>query len=573
MKPVDPRLLRYAASARRHLLCAGLIGVAETALVMLQAFAVTGLLMRTLHGAGPAALRGPALALALAVLGRAVLAWVGQAAAHAAAARVKSDLRRAVLAHAVRLGPGWLAGRTVGDLAALATRGTDALDGYFARYLPALITAAVAPAAVAAVILARDPLSGLTVLVTLPLMPLFGILVGVAAQRRARRRWQALAALGGHFVDVLSGLTTLLVFRRGEAQAASLRRVAEENRRATMGTLRLAFLSSAVLEFLATISVALVAVEIGLRLVAGRMDLGTGLTVLLLAPEAYWPLRQVGAQFHAGGEGLAAAGELFAVLETPLGGARVPVPRRPTAPATGRAIRLEALTVAYDREHPALAPLDLVIRPGEYLGVAGVSGSGKSTLLAVLLGFTAPTGGRVLLDGPDGAVDLADLDPEAWRAQVAWVPQKPWFAARSIADNLRLARPDATGEQLAHALEQADAAAFVDALPEGVETVLGVGGATLSAGQRQRLALARAFLRDAPLVLLDEATAHLDPDSERAVAATVRRLAGRRTVIAVAHRPALLADADRVINLRAVDLRITDLRATDFSVASPRAAQ
>lgn len=549
MKSVDPRLLRYAAATRRHLALAGLIGAVDAALLVIQAFAITGLVVRTLRGTDAAGLRGPALVLGLVVLGRAALAWAGQVAAHAAAATVKSQLRRALLTHIVRLGPSWLATQTVGDLATLATRGTDALDGYFAKYLPALITAAVVPISVTAVILTRDPLSGAIVLATLPLVPLFGILVGMTAQRRARRQWRALAALGGHFLDVVEGLTTLLVFRRAHAQADTIRRVADDNRRATMGTLRLAFLSSAILEFLATICVALVAVSIGLRLVAGRMDLSTGLLVLLLAPDAYWPLRQVGAQFHASGEGLAAAEQLFTVLETPARAATMPAARRPVPDLARSEIRLEGLAVTYFRGDAALAPLDLRVRPGEYVGVAGPSGSGKSTLLAVLLGFASPSAGRLLVDGPDGTCDLAEIDADAWRAQVAWVPQCPWYAARSIADNVRLARPDAGDAEVEDALRLANATEFVAALPAGVSTVLGEGGAPLSAGQRQRLALARAFLRDARLVLLDEATAHLDPESERAVADAVRRLARDRTVIAVAHRPALLADADRVIHL------------------------
>lgn len=550
MKALDRRLLRHAGAARRHVVHAGAIGAADAALLVVQASLITTLVVVPLRGAALAQVREPVLALAGVVVGRSLLAWGGQVAAHSASARVKSQLRRALLAHVARLGPQWLATQSVGDVATLATRGTDALDGYFARYLPALVTAALVPISVTVVVFVCDPVSGLIICLTLPLVPLFAILVGMTAARRARLQWRALAALGGHFLDVVEGLTTLLVFRRAEAQAATIRRVADENRRASMGTLRLAFLSSAILEFLATICVALVAVSVGLRLLDGRSDLRTGLFVILLSPDAYWPLRQVGAQFHASAEGLAAAEQLFAVLETPDSAARVPAARRPAPDLARSAIRFEGLTVAYDRGSAALAPLHLDLAPGEYLGVAGPSGCGKSTLLAVLLKFATPTAGRVLVDGPDGVADLAEIDPDTWRAQVAWVPQNPWYAARSIAENVRLARPAASDAQVARALRLANASEFVEALPEAMATVLGVGGAPLSAGQRQRIALARAFLRDAPLVLLDEATAHLDPASERAIAEAVRRLASERTVIAVAHRPALLEDADRVIHLQ-----------------------
>ncbi len=548
MRPVDRRLLGRAGTARGHGAAAIGLAVAAAALVLVQAFAVADLVVGPFQrGADLAALRPALLVLGGVVLGRGLLAWATEISAHRAAARVKSQLRRQLLEHVARLGPSWLSRQTTGDIATLATRGTDALDAYFARYLPALVAAAIVPPVVVAAITAQDLLAGLLVLVTLPLVPVFAVLVGLATERRTRRQWGTLSTLGAHFLDVVQGLPTLLVFRRAQAQVTAIRRVTEANRRATMATLRLAFLSSAVLELVATLSVALVAVSTGLRLVSGSLDLHTGLVVLVLAPEAYLPLRQVGAQFHASAEGLAAAERVFAVLDTP---ARQATTARRCPDDLARAtIRVEALTVTYDRALPALAPLDLTVTPGEYVGIAGPSGCGKSTLLAVLLGFVPPSAGRVLVDGPEGTVDLADVDPDHWRSQVSWVPQSPWLAAATVFDNVRLGRPDADDAAVARALELAGATGFVSALRRGGSTVLGERGAGLSAGQRQRIALARAFLRDAPLVLLDEPTAHLDPATEAAVAAAVRRLAVDRTVIAVAHRPALLADADRVIAL------------------------
>ncbi|MBR7833309.1 thiol reductant ABC exporter subunit CydD [Actinospica durhamensis] len=554
MKPLDPRLLRHAAAARRQLCVAGAIGVAGAVLTVTQAFALADLVTRPLQASGAVRLRGPFIVLAAVLAARTVLAWAGEASAYRAASAVKSQLRRALFRRVLEVGPVRQDTGSDGDLATLATRGTDALDGYFSRFLPALITAVVTPPAVLTVLATQDPLSAVIVLVTLPLVPVFGFLLGSAAARRNREQWSTLTTLAGHFLDVVEGLTTLLVVRRATVQVAAIRRAADEHRRATMATLRLAFLSSAVLEFLTTICVALVAVAIGLRLLSGRMDLRTGLLVLILTPEVYWPLRQVAAQFHASGEGLAAAGRLTQILDTP-----APAPARgaglPVPDLTRASLRIEGLSVDYGRARPALATLDLRVTPGEHLGVAGPSGSGKSTLLAVLLGFATPSQGRVLIETADGVsglidlADLADLDLDAWRSQIAWVPQRPWFAARSIAENLRIARPDASDEELDQALRSADADRFVAALPGGTSFVLGEDGAPLSAGQRQRIALARAFLRDAALVLLDEPTAHLDPDSEQVVAGAVRRLARGRTVIAVAHRPALLADADRVIDL------------------------
>jgi thiol reductant ABC exporter CydD subunit len=549
------RLLRHAAATRGYLVMAGTIGVASTAMLVVQAFAVSDLIVGACQAtsaprpAWPLRLRGPLEVLAAVVIVRAALAWSAELAAHRASAAVKSQLRSALLRRVVRLGPQWLADRPTGGLAALATRGTDALDRYFSGYLPALIAAAVGPLAVAAVITAEDPLSGAIVVLTLPLVPFFGALIGTSAGRRRDAQWRTLAALAGHYLDVVAGLPTLVVFGRARAQAATIRRICEENRRATLDMLRLAFLSFAALEFVTTVSIAIVAVSIGLRLLGGHLDLRTGLVVLLLAPEAYWPLRQAGAQFHAGAEGMAAAQELLDVLDI------APVQRgsrRPAPDLAHAALRIEELVVVYDRDRPALPALNLLVERGEYLAVSGPTGSGKSTLLNVLLGFTTPTQGRVLIEGPDGVVDLQDIDLEAWRAQIAWVPQDPWLGARSIAENVRIARPDASDADVARALRLADAEKFVAALPDGMASVLGPGGAPLSAGQKQRVALARAFLRDASLVLLDEPTAHLDPESERTIAATVRRLARNRTLIAVAHRPALLAGAARVVALAPV---------------------
>ncbi len=544
MRTLDPRLLRYASASRRYLVTATVIAVCSAALLVVSAFAIAALIVKPFQDhARLDDLRTPLAVLAVAVAGRALLAWGGEAAAHRASAKVKSQLRRGLLDQAVRLGPSWLARQQTGELATLATYGTDALDGYFAQYLPALATAAVVPAAVVAVVFSQDVLAGLIIVATLPLIPFFAVLIGRGTERATRRQWQTLSVLGGHFVDVVCGLPTLLLFGRAGAQTASIRRRAEEHRRATMRTLRLAFLSSAALEFIATISVAIVAVSVGLRLVGGSLDLRTGLVVLILAPEAYWPIRQAGAQFHASAEGLAAAESIFAVLETPatrrVGGVRVDLART--------TVRVEGVSVRYDGDRPPVECADLTVHPGEFVGVAGPTGCGKTTLLWLLLGFVAPATGRVILDGPHGQIDLADADLDHWRSQLAWVPQDPWLAAASITDNVLLARPDAEPAAVARALRLAHATEFVDELPDGPATVLGENGGGLSAGQRQRVALARAFLRDASLVLLDEATAHLDPVSEAAVADAISRLARDRTVIAVAHRPALLDGSDRVI--------------------------
>ncbi|MFJ2074674.1 thiol reductant ABC exporter subunit CydD [Streptomyces anulatus] len=541
MKPIDPRLLHHARATRLFLAAVVTLGLVGALLVIAQAMLIAEIVVGGFEGGlTVTALRTPLLLLAAVALGRALVAWLTELAAHRASAAVKSELRGRLLERAARLGPDWLTGQRTGSLVALATRGIDALDDYFARYLPQLGLAVVVPVAVLARIVTEDWVSAAIILVTLPLIPLFMILIGWATQSRMDRQWQLLSRLSGHFLDVVAGLPTLKVFGRAKAQAESIRTITSDYRRATLRTLRIAFLSSFALELLATLSVALVAVTIGMRLVHGELDLYTGLVVLILAPEAYLPIRQVGAQYHAAAEGLSAAEEIFTVLETE--------PRASGTEDVPDTLRLElaGVTVRHEgRAEPSLDSASLTVEPGETVALVGPSGVGKSTLLNVLLGFAVPDEGHVRVGGRD----LGDLDLERWRSRIAWVPQRPHLFADTIAENVRLARPDADDEAVLTALRDAGAYDFVAALPDGVRTALGEDGAGLSAGQRQRLALARAFLADRPLLLLDEPTASLDGESEAGIVDAVRRLAAGRTVLLVVHRPALLAVADRVVTL------------------------
>ncbi len=541
VKPIDPRLLHHARATRLFLAAVVALGLVGALLVIAQAMLIAELVVGGFEdGLTVTELRTPLLLLAAVALGRALVAWLTELAAHRASAAVKSELRGRLLERAARLGPDWLSGQRTGSLVALATRGIDALDDYFARYLPQLGLAVVVPVAVLARIVTEDWVSAAIIVVTLPLIPLFMILIGWATQSRMDRQWQLLSRLSGHFLDVVAGLPTLKVFGRAKAQAESIRTITSDYRRATLRTLRIAFLSSFALELLATLSVALVAVTIGMRLVHGELDLYTGLVVLILAPEAYLPIRQVGAQYHAAAEGLSAAEEIFAVLETE--------PRTSGTEDAPDTLRLELadVTVRHEgRAEPSLDAASLTVEPGETVALVGPSGVGKSTLLNVILGFARPDEGQVRVGGRD----LADLDPERWRSRIAWVPQRPHLFAGTIAENVRLARPDADDEAVVAALRDAGAYDFVAALPDGMLTALGEDGAGLSAGQRQRIALARAFLADRPLLLLDEPTASLDGESEAGIVDAVRRLAAGRTVLLVVHRPALLAVADRVVAL------------------------
>jgi ATP-binding cassette subfamily C protein CydCD len=542
--PLDPRLLRYTRTTRSFLVLAVAIGGLTALLLIAQAWLIAHVVAGAfLDHQSLAKLRGALLALLAVVAGRSLLAWAAERTAHRASASAKSELRRATAEHVAALGPAGFERNDPGRLSMLMTTGIDAMDGYFARYLPQLFLAVIVPVAVIAVVAGADWVSALLIAVSLPLIPIFMALVGATTRDRTMARMRSLHKLAGHFLDVVAGLPTLKVFGRAKAQARSIADVTDRYRSTTLATLRLTFLSSLILELLATVSVALVAVAVGLRLLDGNMSFHDALFVLVLAPEAYLPLRALGANYHASADGMQAAQDVFALLEepgtAPVGG---------TSKAVGTAIRLGGLQLTYPgRRVPALDGVDLVVAQGETLAITGPSGCGKSTLLSVILGLRIPGAGSVSL----GGVDIADLDLDDWRRHIGWVPQRPHLFARSVAENVRLGRRGASDAEVAAALEAAGLTEVVRRLPSGADTLLGQGGTGLSAGERQRVSLARAFVRDAPLLLLDEPTASLDGQTEADVLAAVRRLIVGRTAVLVAHRPALAALADRVIELPA----------------------
>ncbi|MEU2712150.1 thiol reductant ABC exporter subunit CydD [Streptomyces sp. NPDC007205] len=575
MKPVERRLMREVPALRRHLTYSTVLALLGAGLVVGQAALLAGVLADGF--AGHAVREAPLAALAAVMALRALLTWVRGALAQRAAADAKATLRDRITGRLRHTGPLRLTTRRHGETATLLTRGLDALDPYVVGYLPTMTATAVVPLVVVAWLWWTDWTSALIIVVTLPLIPVFGALVGMHTAQRTARQWRLLARLGGHFLDVVAGLPTLRAFGREGHQTRVVGEMADAHRRATMRTLRVAFLSSLVLETVATLSVALVAVPVGLRLLGGELDLRTALTVLFLAPEAYLPLRAAGAAFHDSAEGIAVAERVFAILDgengedggdggdggettTERAAGRAPAPDGRTAQ-----LRLDEVTVHYpDRPAPALRNVSLTVRPGEHVALVGPSGAGKSTLLSLLLGFTAPGSGRVTADG----TDLADLDPDAWHTQVAWVPQRPHLFAVSVADNIRLGRPDAGDAEVRAAARAASADRFIEELPDGYDTVLGEHGAGLSAGQRQRIALARAFLKDAPVLLLDEPTAHLDPESEAAVTRATVELMRGRTAVVVAHRTSLLPHADRIITVRAGGLVTPQPAVTEGLLAS-----
>jgi ATP-binding cassette, subfamily C, bacterial CydD len=552
MRPFDPRLTRCARSARGLLALTVTLGVVATALIIAQAGVLARLLAGAATGTGQA-LAGALTALLAVVAARAIVAYLGESAALRSAVVVKSQLRRQLTGHAVRLGPGWLAGQRPGELTTLATKGLDSLDTYFARYLPQVVLAVLVPLAVVARIAAADWISAVVIGVTLPLVPVFAVLVGLHTRARTQRQWQLLARLGGHFLDVVEGLPTLKVLGQGKRQAEVITRVTDEHRRVTMATLRQAFLSALVLDLAATLATALVAVEIGLRLLGGHIGYQQAMLILLLTPEVYLPLRAVGTLYHASMEGAAAGGralEILAVAPERLRAAGGPREMGlPTVPDLRRAeVTLTDVTVSYPgRREPALDRVSLRLEPGARIVLTGPSGAGKSTLLAVLLGFAEPVSGSVRAGGSE----VSALDLRHWREQIAWVPQHPSMFAGTVRDNITLGRPEAAPDQVAAAAALAGADAFIAELPGGYETQLGERGFRLSAGQRQRIALARAFLRGAPLLLLDEPTAHLDVGSAAVLRTCVTTAMATSTVLVVSHDDSSWAGrAGRRIELR-----------------------
>ncbi len=535
--------MRYARETAFGLAAAVAFGIVTAGLAVAQAALLAGAVDSVfLRRATLGDLAAPLAFLALVLTGRAVTAWGQESVSHRIAAAVKSQLRQRVLAQAVQLGPVWASEAHGGEIVTLVTRGLDALDVYFARYLPQLALAVVVPVVVVVALAMVDGVTALTVVLTVPLIPVFMVLVGRATELRRQRRWMALARLAGHFLDVVRGLPTLKVYGRSHAQLASLQQVNDEYRRETLSTLRVAFLSAFVLELIATLSVALIAVGIGLRLVAGEMSLRTGLFALILAPEAYLPLRQLGARYHASEEGLAAAQAAFRIIETPppVGGARRDVPALREGCLRIRAVRVDHP----DRQLAAPAGVSFDVRPGEVVALRGASGAGKTTLLQVILGLRPADAGDVVIEGPGGdQATVGGLEQEAWHPHVAWVPQDPFFVPGTVAENVRLIAPEASDAAIREALADVGLGAIEPS------THLGEHGLGLSSGQRRRLALARALLRDAPLLLLDEPTAGLDATSEQEVLEVVRRAARERrtAVVLVAHRPAAVAIADQVV--------------------------
>jgi ATP-binding cassette, subfamily C, bacterial CydCD len=551
---LDPRLIHPALrrGAALPLALAILLGLSAGILTVFQAQQTSRVVTQVFLGGASLGqvLRPLAMLLALILL-RASLVWGGDVAASALARRLKLDLRRQLVQRLFALGPAFTSQERGGELVAAASQGIEALDAYYSQYLPQLALAALVPLTFLLFIFPIDPLSGLVLLLTAPLIPIFMILIGDQAQALTRRQWSTLSRLNAYFLDVLQGLSTLKMLGQSRAQIKVIGQASERFRLATMSVLRITFLSALALEMVATLSTAVVAVEIGLRLLYGRLSFEQAFLVLLLAPEFYLPLRLLGTRFHAGMAGVAAARQIFAILEHPVGQVSLPAARveenvgQVSIPAAHHSIQFIDVHYTYPDERSALNGLSFEIAEGEKVALVGPSGAGKSTILSLLLGFIPPQAGEIRLDG----IPLASIPPGDGRPAMAWVPQKPYLFNDTVLENIRLARPDASLQDVQQAAALSHADEFIRRLPQGYDTPIGEGGARLSGGQAQRLALARAFLQDAPLVLLDEATANLDPATEAQVSASLERLLQGRAALVIAHRLSTASRLDRILVL------------------------
>ena len=538
---VDRRLLVADPRGTVEVLAASGAALAGALLLIVQLVLLARAVAAAFDGAGHTELRRDALAIALVVLARAALVWMCETAGRSGAQRLMSALRMELAAGRIAA-PAPADHAESADVAVAAVHGADQLQVYFVRYLPQLVLAVTIPVCVLAVAAVVDLESALVMLVTLPVIPVFMVLLGRLAEARARARWAELTALSGHFLDVLSGLATLRAFNRGAAQAERIAEVDERYRATTMATLRVAFLSGAVLDLAAVLGTALVAVTLGVRLDDGRIGLEPALIVLMLTPELYAPLRGLAAQFHASADGLAGAERMLEMIAAP------PSPRSTGVAVpqlAGHGVCLEDVSFAYPgRDVRVLDRVSLVVEPGETVVLAGPSGSGKSTVGSLLMGFCDPLEGCVRC----GAADLSRCDLDAWRRQIAWLPQRPAAISGSVGALIAMGDPSAGRARIEQATHIAGADAVIRGLPDGYDTQIGEGGRRLSPGELRRVALARALLRRAPLVILDEPTADLDGDAAELVAAAVERLAGTCGVLVMSHQPQRFAGA-RVVQL------------------------
>ena len=543
MKPIDPRLFRFSKSSRGFTFASVLIATIGAALTITQSALLAHLITQVFEqNKLVSSLKTLVIVLALVFISKALLSYISERIAAVASASIRRDLRLQLVDRifstdaASKKGPA--------ELSLLATRGVDNLDPYFAKFIPQLFIASVVPLIVGLAIAYKDFLSGIVIICTIPLIPLFGILIGRFTASATQKKWQSLAILSGYYLDLISGIATLKLFGRSKQQINNLQKVGDDYRSETMKVLRISFLSSLALEIIATLSVALIAVTIGLRLVNGSITLQTGLFVLVLAPEVYWPIRQVSAQFHAASDGVEAANRIFEILETPVSTANNSI-------SGVTEISWSDLTVEFEGREKLLIPAASIKAESVNL-IAGPSGSGKSTLISILMGFKSDYFGDVIVKSKNGSAKLTDLDKELWRKQLSWLPQEPHFQNATIFEVLGQIKNDLSKDEATQVL--ASAGLDISDMPNGLDTELGGLNEALSIGQRRKVALARALIKPSSIVILDEPSASVDDASELIIAEVIKSLSQQgKIVLVVSHRENLISNVDSVIHFGVVE--------------------
>ncbi|MAU13535.1 MAG: thiol reductant ABC exporter subunit CydD [Anaerolineaceae bacterium] len=543
---MDRRLMAETHRARLAFVATVILGVIGGILIIGQAYLLSDVIASVfLEQANLSQVTTSLIGLLILILLRSANGAAASWTASEVAIRVKHDLRNKLTEHILKLGPAYTQQERSGELTITATEGIETLDGFFRDYLPALFTSILIPLAILVVAASMDLLTFIVLLITGPLVIVFMVLIGMVAAAYSHTRYAQLGQMSAHFLDVMQGLFTLKLFNRSKAQIQTITHITDQYRESTMNVLRVAFLSAFMLEFMATISVAVVAVEIGLRLLAGGIPFQQALFLLVIAPEFYMPLRNLGAKFHTGRDSAAAAERIYAILNTPL-----PEQAGDSVITDIQRIQFEQVSHAYaDGTRPALADVSFTIERGQHVAIVGATGSGKSTLMHLLLRFIQPSQGTIRVHDGQLAHNLTALDAAAWRQQIAWVPQRSYLFNMSITDNIRIGQPEATQEQIVQAAKAAAAHDFIIGFPQGYDTLVGENGARLSGGQAQRVALARMFLRHVPVYIFDEATASLDQDNEAQVKQAIEQHTAGSMVITIAHRLNTVAEADHILVL------------------------
>ncbi|HWR00706.1 MAG TPA: thiol reductant ABC exporter subunit CydD [Chlorobaculum sp.] len=545
---LDRNLIGLLKEEKQPFILSGLFGSIGTLLLICQAWVLGGIIEQVFKTPGGSSAILPLAGLfALFSILRMIMGWSANQTAKHGTLIIRKKLSDRLACAVGDLGPAFTRSEQSGRLVTTMLKGVESIDAYFSQYIPQLFLALVTPLMILAAVFPSDWIAGTIMVLTAPLIPFFMIVIGKSASAATEKQWTTMSRMSGYFLDMLEGLTTLKLFAQAKARRDGIEEASEKFRLSTMKVLKIAFLSSLTLELVGTIGIAVTAVSIGVRLTSGAMPFRPAVFILLLIPDFYLTLRQLGTKFHAGMEGGTASKEIHGILDKASG--RPKVPGRldlPAGTASSLPIVIDNLTYTFpDSPKPAIDGVSCTLRPGTVTALTGPSGAGKSTFMNLLLRFIEPDAGTLSL----GNVPVANYTPVAWYRNIAWVPQHPFLFNATIRENLLMAKPGATHRQIETALLQAGLAEMVQSLPEGLDTMIGEQGARLSGGEAQRLSLARAFLKDAPILLLDEPTSHTDPILEARLRLAMAELMQGRTVVMIAHRLESIRNADRILVL------------------------